>query len=166
MKILVLNGGSSSDKISLYEVGKDLPAYSPAPLWESKMEWRDHRRADALEQLILQLSHTIDVVGHRIVHGGSEYEEPVRITPAVKAGIAAASAFAPLHNQGARRRRRFFMRRAGGASLGCVRVAASWYAACAAERKPPITLWRNSASAAGAGSTAGGGSSDGTAPRM
>src|SRR5690349_11423926 len=99
MKILVLNGGSSSDKVSLYDLGKDLPAYPPAPLWESKIEWQDHSRGDALEQLISRLSDTIDVIGHRIVHGGSQYEEPVRITPAVKAGIAAASAFAPLHNQ-------------------------------------------------------------------
>src|ERR1051326_1761099 len=100
MKILILNGGSSSDKISLYQLGNDLPAHPPAPMWEEKIEWRDHSRGDALEQLISRLSHTIDVVGHRIVHGGPQYEEPVRITPAVKAGIATASAFAPLHNQG------------------------------------------------------------------
>jgi acetate kinase len=40
----------------------------------------------------------IDVVGHRIVHGGPRYEEPVLITPEVKSAIAGASAFAPLHN--------------------------------------------------------------------
>ena len=41
----------------------------------------------------------IDVVGHRIVHGGPRYEEPVILTPNVKSEIAAASAFAPLHNR-------------------------------------------------------------------
>jgi acetate kinase len=41
----------------------------------------------------------IDVVGHRVVHGGPRYEEPVRLTPEVKSGIAEASAFAPLHNR-------------------------------------------------------------------
>src|SRR5262249_23695620 len=40
----------------------------------------------------------IDVVGHRIVHGGPHHEEPVLITPEVKSAIAAASEFAPLHN--------------------------------------------------------------------
>jgi acetate kinase len=40
----------------------------------------------------------IDVVGHRIVHGGPYYEEPVLVTPEVKSAIAGASAFAPLHN--------------------------------------------------------------------
>ena len=100
MKILVLNAGSSSHKLSLYELGGPLPEHPPAPLWERKIEWRGHIGTDALEQAIAPLAGGIDAVGHRIVHGGPEYEEPVRITPAVKAGIAAASAFAPLHNQG------------------------------------------------------------------
>jgi acetate kinase len=39
----------------------------------------------------------IAVVGHRVVHGGPNYEEPVLITPEVKSAIAGASAFAPLH---------------------------------------------------------------------
>jgi acetate kinase len=34
-----------------------------------------------------------------VVHGGPHYEEPVLITAEVKAAIAAASAFAPLHNR-------------------------------------------------------------------
>jgi acetate kinase len=39
----------------------------------------------------------IDVVGHRVVHGGPRYAEPVLITPDVKSAISAASEFAPLH---------------------------------------------------------------------
>jgi acetate kinase len=41
----------------------------------------------------------IDVVGHRIVHGGPAFEDPVVITAEVKSAIAAVSAFAPLHNR-------------------------------------------------------------------
>jgi acetate kinase len=41
----------------------------------------------------------VDGVGHRVVHGGPKYKEPVLLTPGVKAGIAGASAFAPLHNR-------------------------------------------------------------------
>jgi len=41
----------------------------------------------------------INIVGHRIVHGGSEFEKPAAITPAVKSAIARMSAFAPLHNR-------------------------------------------------------------------
>lgn len=66
-------------------------------------------RADAVEHLLHDLTSgaakvlsspsEIDCVGHRVVHGGPEYEEPVFITPPVKSGIAGASAFAPLHNR-------------------------------------------------------------------
>ena len=41
----------------------------------------------------------IDVVGHRVVHGGSKFEKPVLISREVKAAIASVSAFAPLHNR-------------------------------------------------------------------
>jgi acetate kinase len=41
----------------------------------------------------------IDVVGHRIVHGGPKYEEPVVLTPEVKSQIAKVAVFAPLHNR-------------------------------------------------------------------
>jgi acetate kinase len=41
----------------------------------------------------------IDAVGHRVVHGGARYREPVRITAGVKSAIADAAAFAPLHNR-------------------------------------------------------------------
>lgn len=41
----------------------------------------------------------IDAVGHRIVHGGSRYQQPVLITPEVKAAIQGVSEFAPLHNR-------------------------------------------------------------------
>src|SRR5712691_11832315 len=41
----------------------------------------------------------IDIVGHRIVNGGKEYEEPAFITPGLKAAIQRMSVFAPLHNR-------------------------------------------------------------------
>ena len=66
-------------------------------------------RVEAVEHLLGTLSNgetraamslnEIDVVGHRVVHGGPKYEEPVLLTPEVRAGIAKVSAFAPLHNR-------------------------------------------------------------------
>jgi len=41
----------------------------------------------------------IEAVGHRVVHGGSHFEDPVVITAEVKAAIASVSEFAPLHNR-------------------------------------------------------------------
>jgi acetate kinase len=40
----------------------------------------------------------IDMVGHRVVHGGYDYREPTLITPQVKDAIMRLSAFAPAHN--------------------------------------------------------------------
>jgi len=40
----------------------------------------------------------IDVVGHRVVHGGLEYRESNVVTPFVKEAIARLSTFAPVHN--------------------------------------------------------------------
>jgi len=39
----------------------------------------------------------IDAVGHRVVHGGPHFEDPVTITPEVRSAIADASTLAPLH---------------------------------------------------------------------
>jgi acetate kinase len=110
MKILVLNGGSSSHKLSLFEFGDTSQESRTARLWEAKKEWRDGTaHTDEVVDLVRTLwsgpSRIVDslaaihMVGHRIVHGGPHYEEPVRITSAVKEGIASVSEFAPLHNR-------------------------------------------------------------------
>jgi acetate kinase len=130
MKILVLNSGSSSQKVCLYDLGETLPDHPPACLWEAKVEWdggfatiairnsdgavqqdglQGASPGEAMEHLLgrlwgsqapaLSSAAEIDVVGHRIVHGGPQYEEPVLITAEVKSGIARASVFAPLHNR-------------------------------------------------------------------
>jgi acetate kinase len=66
-------------------------------------------RSDAIDQLldtlwkgrlrVLSAPSEIDVVGHRVVHGGKELDKATAITPEVKATIAQVSAFAPLHNR-------------------------------------------------------------------
>jgi acetate kinase len=120
MRILVLNSGSSSQKSRVYDVGDALPERPPAPVWEAQIEWgggpaeirvRDSRgavtrdrinvesRRRAIECLLDTLPSEIAVVGHRVVHGGQEYEAPAVVTPEVKAAIARLAAFAPLHNR-------------------------------------------------------------------
>jgi acetate kinase len=39
----------------------------------------------------------VDAVGHRVVHGGPHFEDPVLITQEVRAAIESVSSFAPLH---------------------------------------------------------------------
>src|SRR5271165_5026299 len=41
----------------------------------------------------------IDAVGHRVVHGGPRFDDPVRITTDVYSALADLSQFAPLHIQ-------------------------------------------------------------------
>jgi acetate kinase len=70
-----------------------------------KVESRRH----AIEQLlgslwggdarVISAPAEIDVVGHRIVHGGKDFEQATVITPEVKSAIARMSVFAPLHNR-------------------------------------------------------------------
>lgn len=65
-------------------------------------------RADAIRQMLDYLCigsatavakpSDIDIVGHRIVHGGEDLRDPTFITPKVKTSIAHLSEFAPLHN--------------------------------------------------------------------
>lgn len=61
----------------------------------------DHQAAvNAIVERIheLNLAESIDCVGHRVVHGGEHYSDPVRITPEVKAAIVDLAKLAPLHN--------------------------------------------------------------------
>jgi acetate kinase len=41
----------------------------------------------------------IDIVGHRVVHGGKEFTQPTFVTSQVKSAIRRLAVFAPLHNR-------------------------------------------------------------------
>jgi acetate kinase len=66
-------------------------------------------RAAAIEHLLSSLSSgpakviaqpsEIDVVGHRVVHGGHDFERATLVTPEVRSTIARLAVFAPLHNR-------------------------------------------------------------------
>lgn len=95
MKVLVLNVGSSSLKCWF----RDMPG---GETWTAKREWRSSEDGAALMRGMLEsvgLPREIDIVGHRIVHGGAKYRESVLITPEVRAGIAEQAEFAPAHNR-------------------------------------------------------------------
>src|SRR5205814_1283192 len=46
----------------------------------------------------LRAPSDIDVIGHRIVHGGGHFDRAVRVDDAVEATIASLSSLAPSHN--------------------------------------------------------------------
>jgi len=47
---------------------------------------------------VLSQASDIDIVGHRVVHGGKEFEKSTLVTSEVKAAIARMAVLAPLHN--------------------------------------------------------------------
>jgi acetate kinase len=50
------------------------------------------------ETQVLNRLAEIDMVGHRVVHGGTRYSQAILVTPEVAAAIAALSTLAPAHN--------------------------------------------------------------------
>jgi len=126
VKILVLNGGSSSIRAWFSDLPDGpLPVDAARPLWSARVDWSHHSGVaevriakpdqaatnrqfkvntpvEVLEpvlQLLLQEQPRIDVVGHRIVHGGPVYRETTRLTPEVRAAVAQQVEFAPVHNR-------------------------------------------------------------------
>jgi acetate kinase len=108
-RILTLNAGSSSVKASLFELdGPGREGDAPSGLcWEDESE----NGEQSLERLLTPLwsgprallagPDAIDVVGHRVVHGGALLTESTRVTPTVRAAIARVTEYAPAHNAAA-----------------------------------------------------------------
>ena len=127
MKILVLNSGSSSIKFELIDVGSDLrlaeggverigeknatlnikihkPDGQAGQHCQEAVAIHDHRSGlqRCLERLVqsgvIRDSSDLNGIGHRIVHGGSVFSEPVVVDNAVLQKLRGLSQLAPLHN--------------------------------------------------------------------
>lgn len=97
--VLVLNAGSSSLKIGLFELhqGKINPLYSQTI---QSTDWISLTAAlDAvLDAQLLELKRMPVLISHRVVHGGAGIRDHCFINPDVIAQITQASVWAPLHN--------------------------------------------------------------------
>ncbi len=82
--VLVVNVGSSSVKAAVYRDGTETERHK-LPLNDTV----------ALSELVTRVRP--DAVGHRLVHGGMKFTQPVRITPDVLAELDALVPLAPLH---------------------------------------------------------------------
>src|SRR6202012_3097795 len=91
-RVLVVNAGSSSLKLSLLDEGTDEPV-AQAEL--------DAPRAtvdpDELQRALAGELRGADVVAHRIVHGGDRFREPVYVDAEVRAALGQLTSLAPLH---------------------------------------------------------------------
>jgi acetate kinase len=121
--VLVLNAGSSSVKFSLYADARDderpllrgqIEGLQSAPGFVAKdahgrvvhrRDWAEAgslSHADAIAYLLEFLDREpgaghLAAVGHRVVHGGSDFSTPVRIDATVIAALERLVALAPLH---------------------------------------------------------------------
>ncbi len=119
MNILVINAGSSSLKCQYFAAQKSIASllierigeaqseatlrYNETTYKASKHIANHHKALSLLIELfktehILEDFHILDAVGHRVVHGGEHFSEPVKITPEVIATIERVIPLAPLHN--------------------------------------------------------------------
>lgn len=101
MRILVLNGGSSSFKCALYDLPADLndSGGRADPLWKEHIDWTGAGSpAEALEPE-LRRAGEVDIVGHRIVHAGLTLRGSAWITDEVRSAIAQNAEIAPAHNR-------------------------------------------------------------------
>jgi acetate kinase len=109
-RILCMNAGSSSLKFALYEEEQRALAGSVENIGIAGGRLRigkeiancnvgDHGAAAAA--LLDQLREPPDAIGHRLVHGGPRYFDPVLLTETVFGELHALIPYAPLHLPGA-----------------------------------------------------------------
>jgi acetate kinase len=126
MKILVLNSGSSSLKYQLIEMETETVlakgnferigqsnSFLTHKVGDKKHKFErpvsNHEKAIkfVLARLlsnqygVIKSVDEIDAIGHRVVHGGEKYTDPVVITPEVLDGLKSIIDLAPLHNPAA-----------------------------------------------------------------
>jgi len=95
VRILVVNGGSSSLKLRVVDDEDDVAADADLPPIASASD-------QEVRSEILALG-PFDAVGHRVVHGGSTHTGPARIDAQVRGELEGLIPLAPLHQPGALR---------------------------------------------------------------
>ncbi len=94
MRVLVLNAGSSSLKVSLVDADGQV-------LGDHEFEAPGGRVDEARLAGALRGMEGIEAIGHRVVHGGPRYSSSVRIDPEVVRYLVTITDLAPLHLPGA-----------------------------------------------------------------
>jgi acetate kinase len=88
--VLVINAGSSSIKLRVLDAGDEVTAALDIDQWDGSADSGD------LRQFLRGLSG-IGAVGHRVVHGGSQFTRATVLDESVTAAIASLTDLAPLH---------------------------------------------------------------------
>jgi acetate kinase len=91
MRVLVVNSGSSSLKLSVLAPDGAVEAATTVERWEG------HGHVDPVRQFLDRVE-PVDAVGHRVVHGGPRYSEPAWIDEELLDYLDSIRDLAPLHN--------------------------------------------------------------------
>jgi acetate kinase len=89
--VLVVNAGSSSVKLRVIEDGGGIAASRDLSSWD-RIDLRSEL-ADFLEE-----APGVDAAGHRVVHGGARFTNPVLLDGATDRALEDLADLAPLHN--------------------------------------------------------------------
>lgn len=92
MRILVVNAGSSSLKLSVLDD-------SDVVLESQEFSDADAKDLNRVLSLFLERSLAVDAIGHRVVHGGTEFTRPILLTSAIDDALKKLDDLDPLHNQ-------------------------------------------------------------------
>ena len=84
VKISIASGATLEENLDT-DVRSEVIGYILKTLWSGKTQ-------------VLSQASDIQIVGHRVVHGGNKFEQSTVVTPEVKATISRMSVLAPLHN--------------------------------------------------------------------
>ncbi len=95
MRVLVVNAGSSSVKLSVVGAGDEVLA---GVTLVRRPGQREPATLDEGLDRFLDGAPPFDAVGHRVVHGGSRFEGPLLVDAGSEAALAALADLAPLHN--------------------------------------------------------------------
>jgi acetate kinase len=90
VQVLVVNAGSSSLKLSVVEDGRTLTS-------TNLERWEGEGHLEPIEDYLANLSG-VEAVGHRVVHGGPRYTEPVEVDEKLLDYLDSIENLAPLHN--------------------------------------------------------------------
>jgi len=95
VRVLVVNAGSSSLKLSVLDGERSVAAHTVE-------RWDGAGDLDPLREFLSEAGLTdggdLDAVGHRVVHGGPRFREPVRLDDDAVAYLDSIADLAPLHN--------------------------------------------------------------------
>ena len=97
MRILIINSGSSSIKYKLFDAPQEkvIAKGVVEHIGEKGSKVKDHY--SGLKKILSQIKQ-VNVIGHRVVHGGEEFKRPILINDLVISRIRQCGELAPLHN--------------------------------------------------------------------